>query len=359
VENKLDDTRQSEPDGLSRLLVPLIPVISWLVLELHGLVQADSADGTLICGLLWLILTWFIVSEKILKNGFENIFWKLFVDVLYYFSILLSILWFARILGLSRVFSFLRDDVFGGWNGLSILCAMVAGLLLSPAGNDFNVKSRLQRVVLLGLQPFLNGSRGAILLLGALAGLVMIGWLMGIVRNRNAHPAIRFFGLCLCFGAPVAISILLFPKAIVFLQTIIGSNADLNVLVASGSDIHSAYSRYFSAVELIHIFFQSPFIGSSYAAIRDVKVMGYSCHTLWAIIVSSYGLLGLVLCLFPLAPGIFRWVWSGRSPIVFLVCLVSFVAISSMTNDFWLWYLVIALFMTGWSGTGREGAQGR
>ena len=326
-------------------LIVVLPVVAWMVLELNGLVSVQEVDFSLSLHLLWLVLMWFVLKSVVIDRGRNLFFFKVTVDVLCSLLLFMTLGWFLRAPGLGRLFNFLGDDVFGGWNGLSLLCAMVAGFLLFCGGSLYPRRGLLVRIGLLGIQPYLNHSRSAMLLLCAVGAIKAFDFLVRVAINRRSTPLQRFLVSCLIVVTPLASLYFMFPVVAAAYGNLMRLSADPVAVIASGSDVHSAASRYFSTLEILRRFAEAPFLGNSYAAVRSIKVFGYVCHTLWAVVLSSYGLTGLLVTFFLLANPVIRRVVSSGLDGILLVSIVGVCVISSTTNDFWLWYLIPAILL--------------
>jgi hypothetical protein len=288
----------------------------------------------------WLLLGLNCLQALVRNEGDALVFLRVFVYVLVSFDTLVLILHAFNYFGFYRFYSFLAPNAFGGWNGLCLLSSLTACFLVF--GQQLLGFSRpiswLFSLVLMSLS-LPEQSRSGLAASAVIFTLIFLRAFFLSVENWVECTRLRITlkALALILVGIIGVR---FGSEMLGRQlssfAIVGSRP----LAALTAEVHSSFSRYFSAVMVLERFLQSPLSGVGFGPVAGIKVAGYPCHTLWAIVMGSYGLVGISgfaivgFCTFSLGK-LRANIWAKLG----LIAVVAVVA--STTNDVWLWYLLL------------------
>jgi hypothetical protein len=323
-------------------------LVGGAVLEIQSLFSGANPDFGLLRQFLWLIMAFYLVGSYVIND--DDIFMasKLFIYILVAFSAILVTLWFLYHAGFNQYYGFLSSSSFGGWNGFSLLCVVGIVFLLFDPGLALTIGTRAVLSTPLALIPLFERSRSAIALMVAVfslwflkLALVWIGRLCAVRWCRLALQCV-LFGLLL-----IAAWVVFYPAMVTQVSFLALAGKDNRTIAVMGSDLHSSYSRYFSAIQVLGRFIDSPWFGQGYSEVNAIEVAGYRCHTLWALVLGAYVAVAvsvLIMCLFVFlsVSRIRKQVWLS---VGLMTCLI---VVSSTTNDVWLWYILLFLPFLRW-----------
>lgn len=316
-------------------------LVGGAVLEIQSLFSGANPDFGLLRQFLWLIMAFYLVSSCVINDDDIFIATKLFIYIMVAFSAILVMLWFLYHAGFNQYYWFLSSSSFGGWNGFSLLCAVGIVFLLFDPGLALTIGTRAVLSTPLALIPLFERSRSAIALMVAVfslwflkLALVWIGRLCAVRWRRLALQCV-LIGLLL-----IAAWVVFYPAMLTQVSFLALAGKDNRTIAVMGSDLHSSYSRYFSAIQVLGRFIDSPWFGQGYSEVNAIEVAGYRCHTLWALVLGAYGAVAASLLV-----GWISMVVSFRHisekawlAIGLMMCLA---VVCSTTNDIWLWYILL------------------
>jgi len=315
-------------------------LVVWSFLELQSILKDKSPDFTIVRQFTWLFLTWACFETLIRSEREARQFIRIFIYSLVAFDSFVLMIHLLVFFGLSKFFLFLNSGAFGGWNGLCLLSVTSSAFLIFDHDNNFSKPIFSIIIWPLFALPFLEHSRSAIITLALLAFFLAIKLIVKSIKSLNLKNLSKNALIATFIATAVVLGIITFEfirsREFEFLAN---PSLDSQSVTAMGSDFHSNYSRFYTTITLLDHFFSTPLLGKSYGAIANIKVAGYPCHTLWAMGVASYGVLGgacLIICIISCISlkSLFAKKWLA---LAIFTCVI---IVSSTTNDVWQWYAV-------------------
>lgn len=230
---------------------------------------------------------------------------------------------------------FISKEQLYGRNGFSFLCLL--GIYLLLFYKEMFVKKIFYGIAfgILGAIPFVNATRGAIIVLFVLI-LIKCSSLIWKYNKRV------FAGVAI--AATIAVSVL-FPYIIKekIEELTFGLNPKLNLsyeqIMTLPDPEPSTYIRNMTALMAFRAFIANPVIGVGFAKVKkELKIASYWCHTFYLLPLAAYGLIGFLPFFFFLMFEILQnWKISSWTTVAFCVFILGTL---TFTNDLFYWFAI-------------------
>lgn len=309
---------------LNKFHIKLILVLLfWVLLEYYHVVFNGSAaiDISLISSFLPVIFAFQLV--RLHTFLFES--HLLLVRIFLYVAIVILILHLLllKTIGFTtNYFSFINPSEIIDRNSLSIffVATVFIAVVINPIEYLKISYSNVMIFILVFLHVYVNNSRAASLLL-----LFTIAY--GLFKKNNTIYSFICKKSLFVVISIIALVSFSFP----IMQNFLGMH-----WFGAGDSLLSTRSRSESNWMLLLSFIENPIYGIGLNSVNQIRSLGYVSHSLYLIIISAYGVLG-VLPMLIMGWSVFtRMNDDMKTRLSFFMIFITITA--SFSNDLWLWY---------------------
>lgn len=317
----------------------LVILVFWAVLEMVGGILGERPNFVLVTSCL----------PALLASQLTRVHYQLFsdstllVDAFANTVLALSLLHLSLLLLMSAEMLpwFVNQDELVNRNSISLMLAATVWLEGSTLNNPYHLFSA-RFALLFGLallHIIFNDARAA--------GLILLaGTALPILCRVILAQSRRWIVFLLLSGIVIVVIALSYP---------IIQQLSIFHFLGQGDDRLSSLSRSGSNWSLLEFLVESPLFGVGADMVFNTKVGGYMSHTLYLVVLSAYGLLGILPVLIIGGMWLYNRPPESRARLSMVILLI--VIVASFVNDLLIWYgFILALGGVSFQGikTGRE-----